>query len=287
MLRLLGALMLLAPQVLEAGEPSRAASAERIVTLGGAVTEIVYALGAGDRVVGVDASSSFPRKVKDLAQVAYHRRLNAEGVLSLNPDLVVCTTDAGPPAAIEQLQASGVRVVIVEHDPGVAPLITKIRTIARLLDRWDRGEALIEAVEADLAKVQLPVDGEGPRVLFLMARGQSTLMVAGTNTAAAMMIELAGGVNAVDGYEGYKPLTAEAAVLAVPDVVLLMSSGLEAVGGVDALLKTPGLALTPAGQARRIEAMDGLFLLGFGPRTGKATHELHRRLFDENGEHEL
>ncbi len=109
------------------------------------------------------------------------------------------------------------------------------------------------------------------------------MMVSGSGTSAHTMIQLAGAVNAVSGYENYKPLTAEALVAASPDVILMLTSGLESLGGVDGLLKTPGLALTPAGQNRRIVAMDGLYLLGFGPRTGKAVLELARKFHSETG----
>lgn len=254
----------------------------RIVSLGGTITEIVFALGAGERVVGVDASSSFPETVNQLPKVAYHRRLSAEGVLSLRPTLVIATTEAGPPEAIQQLKSAGVTVLVLPHDPTVENAIANIERIATALNVQARGTELIQSLKKELSQVQsaIPQTAAQAKILFLYARGQGTLMVAGQDTGADTMIGLAGGANAVQGYSGYKPLTSEAAVAAAPDVILLMDSGLESVGGAQGLWQLPGLALTPAGQQGRVLSMDGLFLLGFGPRLGQAVLALNQALYD-------
>ena len=254
----------------------------RIVTLGGTITETVFALGAGERVVGVDASSSFPETVNQLPKVAYHRRLSAEGVLSLRPTLIIATTEAGPPEAIQQLKSAGVAVLVLPHDPTVENAIAKIERIATALEVQARGTALIQALKKELSQVQssIPQTAAQAKILFLYARGQGTLMVAGQDTSADTMIGLAGGINAVRGYSGYKPLTSEAAVAAAPDLILLMDSGLESIGGAQGLWQLPGLALTPAGQQGRVLSMDGLFLLGFGPRLGQAALALNEALYD-------
>lgn len=253
----------------------------RIVTLGGTITEIVFALGAGERVVGVDASSSFPQAANPLPKVAYHRRLSAEGVLSLRPTLIIATTEAGPPEAIQQLRSAGVTVLVLPREPTVEGAIAAIERIAAALETQARGAALIQTLEAELQRVQssAPQPAAQAKILFLYARGQGTLMVAGQDTGADTMIGLAGGINAVQGYSGYKPLTSEAAVAAAPDVILLMDNGLESIGGVQGLWQLPGLALTPAGQQGRVLAMDGLFLLGFGPRLGQAVLALNDALY--------
>lgn len=266
------------------GEGSRS-TASRVVSVGGSLTEIVYALEATDGLVGTDTSSGYPEAATRLPQVGYQRRLSAEGVLSLNPTLVLATADAGPPAAIEQIRSAGVPVMVVPNARTTDGVKEKIRTIARALDREEKGEDLARNLEADLllAREFVATAEKKPRVLFIYARGQGTMMVSGSGTSAHTMIQLAGAVNAVSGYENYKPLTAEALVAASPDVILMLTSGIESLGGVDGLLKTPGLALTPAGQNRRIVAMDGLYLLGFGPRTGKAVLELARKFHSETG----
>ncbi len=254
----------------------------RIVTLGGTITEIVFALGAGERVVGVDASSSFPEAANQLPKVAYHRRLSAEGVLSLKPTLIIATTEAGPPEAIQQVESAGVTVLVLPHEPTVENAIAKIERIAAALDAQTLGAALIQTLKEELQQVQssIPQNTAQAKILFLYARGQGTMMVAGRDTAADTMIGLAGGTNAIQGYSGYKPLTSEAAVAAVPDVILLTDSGLESIGGAQRLWQLPGLALTPARQQGRVLSMDGLFLLGFGPRLGQAVLALNRALYD-------
>ena len=254
----------------------------RIVTLGGTITETVFALGAGERVVGVDASSSFPEAANQLPKVVYHRRLSAEGVLSLRPTLIIATTEAGPPEAIQQLESAGVTVLVLPHEPTVENAIAKIERIAAALNVQAHGTALIQALKEELSQVQsaIPQTAAQAKILFLYARGQGMLMVAGQDTGADTMIGLAGGANAIQGYSGYKPLTSEAAVAAAPDVILLMDSGLESVGGTQGLWQLPGLALTPAGQQGRVLSMNGLLLLGFGPRLGQAALALNQALYD-------
>ncbi len=258
-----------------------ATNTSRIVTLSGAITEIVFALGAGSQVVGVDASSSHPSTVNQLAKVSYHQRLSAEGVLSLAPTLVIATTEAGPPAAIEHLRSAGVELLIVPHEPTVESALTKIERIASALDASKAGDTLIAQIgeQLDLARFSHPTDNAKIRVLFIYARGQGTLNVAGRATGADTIIELAGGVNAVEGYNNYKPLTSEGAIAAAPDVILLMDKGLESIGGPEALWQLPGLALTPAGRQKRVISLDGLLLLGFGPRLGQAALALNQALY--------
>ncbi len=284
---LLGLILAVAP-VTRAGTvvgDSSRSTASRVVSVGGSLTEIVYALEATDGLVGTDTSSGYPEAATRLPQVGYQRRLSAEGVLSLNPTLMLATADAGPPAAIAQIRSAGVPVMVVPTARTADGVKEKIRTVARALGREEKGEELTRNLDADLALAREYVAGAGkkPRVLFIYARGQGTMMVSGSGTSADTMIQLAGAENAVSGYENYKPLTAEAVVAASPDVILMLSTGLESLGGVDGLLKAPGVALTPAGKSRRIVAMDGLFLLGFGPRTGKAVLELARRFHSDCG----
>jgi iron complex transport system substrate-binding protein len=252
----------------------------RIVAVGGSVTEIVYALGLGERLVGCDTSGTYPAAAAKLPKVGYQRALSAEGVLSLQPTLVLATTDAGPPAALAQIRSAGVTTLVLPAAPTVAGAKEKIRRFARALGRAGRGEALVRALEADLAAARRVANGSRrrPRVLFLYARGAGTLLVAGRDSSADTMIRRAGGENAVSGYAGYKPLTAEAAVAAAPEVILVLDRGLESVGGAAGLLKLPGLALTPAGRSRQIVAMDDLYLIGFGPRMGRAARDLAVRL---------
>lgn len=261
----------------------QSAEAPRIVTLGGSVTEIVYALGAGEQVVGVDASSIYPEEAQANPSMGYFRQVPAEGVLSMNPSLVLALDGTGPPSVLEQLRSAGVRVESVPDESSVDGAKQKIRRIGAILERTDEAEALIQQMEQDLADARALREATSttPRALFVYARGSGTMNVAGRGTSAEAMIELAGATNAITGFEGFKPLTDEAVVNAAPDVIVMLERGLESVGGVDGVLEQASLNLTPAGQNRRVVAMDDLLFLGFGPRLGEAVRELTVKLHPE------
>lgn len=267
------------------GAEVNVSDASRVVSLGGDITEIIYALGQADKLVAVDTSSVYPEEAAALPKVGYVRQLAAEGVLSLDPSLIIASADAGPPEVLDQLRQSGVAVFIVPGEDSIAGAKTKIAAVAQIFGAEALAEDLNRQIDLDVAEARLYTDtaraSSKPRVMFVYARGAGTLSVSGTNTSAHAMIELAGGENAVTGYEGYKPLTAEAAVTAAPDVLLFLSRGLESVGGYAGLAELPGLALTPAYQAGRVLALDDLYLLGFGPRVGQAVKDLTLALYPE------
>jgi iron complex transport system substrate-binding protein len=256
------------------------ADTSRIVTVGGTVTEVVFALGLGDQVVAVDTSSTYPPEATQLEKIGYQRQLAAEGVLALEPSVILISTEAGPPEAVEQLKSADVPVLVAELDHSVDGAKQFIRTLAQALSRTEQGEELIAQIDRDLEEAG-QIAGQitnPPRVLFLYARGANTVNAAGTGTSAEEIITLAGGVNAITEFEDYKPLTAESAAAAAPDVILMFESGLESLNGVDGLLQVPGILQTPAGQSQRIIAMDGLYLTGFGPRLGAAARDLAQQL---------
>ncbi|MCG8355388.1 MAG: ABC transporter substrate-binding protein [Kiloniellales bacterium] len=256
------------------------AEAERLISVGGSVTEIVYALGAGDRLVAVDSTSSYPPAADDLPDVGYMRRLSAEPILALQPELLLLVEDAGPQATIDQLRAAGVRIVTLPDEPSLAGVRKKIGQVAAALELPEAGEALVQRIEAaqrDVAEKLMAVSSR-PSVLFLLSVGNGAPLAAGRGTSAAGIIELSGGRNALDGFAGYKPLSPEAAAAAQPDVILVTARTLERLGGREALLARPELAASPAASAGRLIAMDALLLLGFGPRTAEAMAKLGQAL---------
>jgi iron complex transport system substrate-binding protein len=265
------------------GEKVTITDASRIITIDGSVTEIVFALGAAEQVVARDDSSLYPSQVSGLPSVGYVRRLSAEPVLALNPSLIITTESVGPVEAVEQLKASGVTFLVVPAANTIEGIITNIQTIATALGRETESEAVIARIEADYAAAQELIASveTHPRVMFIYARGAGAVSVAGTNTSADAMIKLAGGENAVTEFEGYQPITAEAVVTAAPDVILMMTGGLTSLGGIDGVAEQPGIAQTPAGENRRIVAMEDLYLLGFSTRTGTAILDLTYLLHDE------
>ena len=258
------------------GKPVTISDTSRVLTLGGPVTEIVYALGQGAKVIASDTSSYFPEAAAKLPKVGYQRNLSAEGVISQKPSLILGTTEAGPPAAIKQLRDSGITTLILPAEPSVEGAKAKIRAIGRVFGVEARAEALARGLDLDLseAKAYFTQIKKRPKIVFIYARGAGTLLVSGKNSSADAMIKFAGGTNPVQEYEAYKPLTSEALVAANPDYLLFLSAGLESIGGVEGALKLPGVALTNAGKNKRIVAMDDLYLLSFGPRLGKAVLDL-------------
>ncbi|TVR82906.1 MAG: hemin ABC transporter substrate-binding protein [Rhodospirillales bacterium] len=251
-----------------------------VVSVGGAVTEIVFALGAEDRLVAVDSTSQHPEAVRHLPNVGYLRQLAAEPILALNPSLVLALSDAGPPHALDLIRQAGVPVLTVPHEPTPAGVVRKVAIVAEALDRAHAGKSLAERITADLERLSAAVNrrSETPSVLFMFSAGGGAPLVAGNDTSAAAIIALAGGRNAVTGYDGFKPLNPEAAIAAAPDVILVTTGTLEALGGAEVVLSLPYLAPSPAAAAGHLIAMDALLLLGFGPRIGEAVHTLASRL---------
>lgn len=263
--------------------PAAAARAqERVLSIGGAVTEVIYALGEEGRLVGRDTTSGFPPEAGALPDVGYMRQLSPEGVLSVAPDLIILSGGAGPAETLATLEAAGVRMLTVPEDFTTDGVIARIEAVAGALGVPEKGADLAARTQAglDAARAQVAqYDGERPRVLFLLSNAGGRLTGAGQGNAADAMITLAGGVNAVGGFEGYKALGDEAIAASAPDILLVMSRGddgaSEGVQDDDDYLTHPAIAQTPAGQAGRIIRMPGMFLLGFGPRTPEAIAELH------------
>ncbi|MDP2869233.1 hemin ABC transporter substrate-binding protein [Methyloversatilis sp.] len=261
--------------------PALADSAQRLVTVGGAVTEIVYALGAGARVVATDTTSTFPAAAQALPRVGYQRALAAEGVLSMRPTLLIATADAGPPVALTQLQGAGVRVLQLDAGHRADQVGRTIRAIAASLALDDAGRTLAERFDADWAAARQRVAAlpGRPRALFILDHGGASPMVAGDGTAAAAMIDYAGAVNVMAGrFNGYRPLTLEAALAAAPDLIVTTDEAIATAGGRNAFLARPGLAALPAARAGRLVTLDALRLLGFGPRLPAAVLDLAQRM---------
>ncbi|WP_273522541.1 heme/hemin ABC transporter substrate-binding protein [Rhodosalinus sediminis] len=270
----------LALAALLAAAPLAAGAAERIVSVGGSVTETIAALGALDRVVARDTTSSWPEEVEALPDVGYVRRLSPEGVLSVAPDLILAEEGAGPPETVAVLERAEIPFVTVPDATDAAGVARKVEAVGAALGLEARAAALAERIETRIAETAARAAAvETPaRVLFVLSAEGGRLLASGSDTAAAAMIDLAGGVNAVTGFEGYKPLTDEAVLAAAPDVVLMMEGRAEGHGGAG-VLSHPALAATPAGRAGRLVEMDGLYLLGFGPRTAEAVADLHAALY--------
>ncbi|GAB3908027.1 hemin ABC transporter substrate-binding protein [Larkinella knui] len=256
---------------------------ERIVSLNGTITEILCDLGLQNQLVGVDITSTYPAAMEKIPKVGHNRNIGAEAVLALRPTTILGVRSNGSmdikPEVVQQFKSAGVKTLIFDQETSVAGTKKLIGDVARAFGASAKAALLIRKLDADLAKIRKPAKPQ--KVLFIYARGTGTMTVAGRNTSIEKIIQLAGAQNAFNDFESFKPLTPEALVSGNPDVILLFTSGLESLGGIDGLLKVQGVAQTNAGRNRRVIEMDGQLLTGFSPRLGLAIQELSRKLNPE------
>lgn len=265
------------------GGAVRVAAAEqpRLVVLGGSITEILYALHADAAIVGVDTTSLFPPDaLRDKASVGYVRAVSAEGVLSLRPTRVLAIDGAGPPDALDLIRRTGVAFVPIADDPTPEGVAAKIDAIGAAVDKRDEATALDRTVASGFqalvtvrTKIAKPL-----RVLFVLSLQNGRSIVGGHTTAADGIIRLAGSINAAGAIEGYKTMTDEAIVAAAPDVILAMQNANHQMSP-DEVFGLPAYAATPAAKTRALVAVDGLLLLGFGPRTPAAAMALIKAVY--------
>lgn len=269
------------------GKTVNVSDSSRIVSVGTANTETIYALGAGGRVVGIDNSSSeYIKEAAGLPKVGPARTLSAEGILALKPTLIIANNDAGPAEALGQIRAAGVTVLTVPANFTVETVKAKVHTIAHALNADAKGDELANSIDREMTDVSnmLARAQAKPKVLFA-GRGpnQPNATMSGTGTTVAEMIKLAGGTNPITDFEGFKPMTDEAVVAAQPDILLMTEHSFERSGGIEGVLKFPGVALTPAGKNRRIVPVSDMYFQGFGPGVGKAVRELALKFHPELG----
>ncbi|ALA20456.1 MULTISPECIES: hemin ABC transporter substrate-binding protein [Chelatococcus] len=279
---LLATALLLAPAPLalaQAGEPP---GGNRIVAVGGAVTEILYALGLEARIAAVDTTSTFPEQaLKEKPNVGYVRALPAEGIIALNPSHVIAIGNAGPPDAIRLIKETGVPFTQLPDEPTPEGIVGKIETIGRLTGTEAKADVLAAEVRrsfADLAatreRIEKPV-----KALFVLAMQNGRPLVGGHATSADAILRLAGAENAAGAIEGFKPMTDEAIIAAAPDVIVMMANGGHAAGRAEEVFAAPAFAGTPAASRRALVTMDGQLVLGFGPRAPQAAGELMRAFY--------
>lgn len=255
------------------------AKAARIVSIGGAVTEILFALGAGDRVIAVDQTSQYPAAARGLPQVGYARALSPEGVLSVGPSLIIAIEGAGPKSTLDVLKAASVPVVLVPEGHTPEGVEEKIMTVARAVGEEAKGRALADAVKADFDSVarQVAQLKHHTRAVFVLSASGSSVVVGGAGTSADAMLELAGAQNAMRSVTGYKPAVDEAAMAAEPEAVVVMKGGGQELPP-EVIFALPAFVGTPAARDKRHVAMWGSYLLGFGPRSPQAVLDLARAL---------
>ncbi|UCI05054.1 heme/hemin ABC transporter substrate-binding protein [Mesorhizobium sp. B1-1-8] len=278
---MLGALLAIAAPPVEANEGTTAFSdTSRIASIGGSITEIVYALGEEGHLVARDSTSHYPEAALKLPDVGYMRALSPEGVLSVNPSGILALHGSGPRKAVDVLKKSSIPFIEVPEHYSHGGILEKIRIVGMALGVEAKAEKLAAATDAKLkaAEKQTASIKERKRVLFVLSIQGGKILAAGCDTAGDGIVKLAGAVNAVKGFCGYKQMSDEAIVTARPDVILTMKNAGPPVSE-DELFANPSIASTPAGAARKVISMDGGYLLGFGPRTADAIHDLAVSLY--------
>ena len=252
------------------GETSQ--ESKGVISIGGDITEIIYALGKIDQVIGRDTTSFHPESVTRLPDVGYVRQLGAEGLLSLSPDLIIASSETGPPEVVAQIRQTGIPFVLTEGGFNLAGLLKRIETIGKTLDAETEAERLSQSIIAKMQKIdkKLAAVSRKPKVLFLMSASDGSPMAAGKDTAADAIINLAKGENIFKNQSGYKAYSYEALADARPDIIMMMEHSLASLGGIETIQAHPALGMTPAARSGNILSIDGLFLLGFGPRLPEA-----------------
>lgn len=256
----------------------------RIISLSGFLTEVLYEVGLGDQLVGTDITSTYPEAVESLPKLGHISQLNAEAILALQPEVILVESRQAENQVLKQLENAGIRIVAIPtgHQLGNALQAAKALQKHLLIP-----EQRIDQLQAQIRKDSLQLENtlsqftKKPKVLFIYARGAGRMQVAGNNTSAAAIIELAGGENAINTFDNFQVLTPEALVGAAPDVILMFSSGLASLDGRSGLAQIPGMSQTPAFQQDRIVTMDGHYLTAFGPRVGQAAVELAQAIHRE------
>jgi len=266
--------------------------ASRILPLDiyGTLSRTVFELGLGEQVVGREIATQFDAAA-DLPLVTQNGHdLNAEAILELDPTVIITDTSLGPWDAILQMRDAGIPVVVVDSERSLDTVPSLIEDVAEALGVPEQGAALAERTQAEVDAVTEQIAGVAPRergdrlrAVFLYVRGQSGVYyMFGEKSGADSLIEALGlyDVAGEIGWNGMKPVTDEGLVDAQPDVVLMMTKGLDSVGGADGLLeRLPALAQTPAGQNKRIVTMEDSQILGFGPAAATTLNSLAVALY--------
>lgn len=260
------------------------------VDISGTIASTVFALGLGDNVVGRDTATQFAGTEELPVVTAAGHTLNPEAILELAPTVMLTDTSIGPKEVRQQLRDAGIPVVVISSEHRLDTTDDLVMEIAAALGVPGRGEALVTQLDADLdaaiaeiAEVVPADEADRARMLFLYVRGSANVYyIFGQDSGADSLIDAVGGIDvaAEIGWEGMKPMTAEALVQAQPDVLVMMTDGLSSVGGVDGLIeRVPAVAETPAGVNRRVIDMADSDILGFGPRSADIVTAIARALY--------
>jgi iron complex transport system substrate-binding protein len=253
----------------------------RIVVAGGSITEILFSLGEQEKIVAVDRTSNYPADVSEFPVIGYVRALSAEGVLSLAPSLVLGEDDMGPIEVLTQLKSTGISIRRIPERHTAMGIVEKVLCVAEVvgypeseLDRLTQ-EYLAKVKDVGRSRDEVERDNR-PKVAVIMALRDGVPFAAGSETSAAGILEMAGGDNVFAGFKGWKPVSLELMVGANPSLIVMPERGMKMSGGREAVLSHPSVKVTNAAKNNGLVVVDGMTLLGFGPRTLQASIDLSK-----------
>ena len=254
----------------------------RVVIAGGSITEIFYLLGIEDRIVALDITSTYPEEAKKLPSVGYVRMLSTEGLLSMNPSVILGENDMGPPTVIEQVRETGVELKIISEEKSIQGIIEKIRCVASVMGVSSLAEDLInhEYIEKynQIKQNQDKVSSKNISAMVIYSMQGTSPIVCGTGESGDAFLKLIGAKNAFASFEGWKPASAESIISNDPDYIIVTSRLLKRFSSIKELKKYPSLSQTTAAQSDNIIAKDGMAMMGFGPRTLDCALEVSRSI---------
>ncbi|WP_443938654.1 heme/hemin ABC transporter substrate-binding protein [Pedobacter sp. MW01-1-1] len=256
------------------------AQAKRIITLSGAISETVNALGLGKNIIAVDVTSVWPENINRLPKVSKNRSLSVESILSYHPDLILAPVGDLSKENLVQFKTMGVKVYQIKQEFSVEGSSKFIKQIASPIGIPGKGESLAKSNNEAIKKAlnERKMKTKTPKILFVYARGSGTMSVAGKGSNMDAIITLAGGRNAIQEFTDFKPYTTESMIKSIPDIILMFDFGMSSLGGKQAVLQMPGVAYTNAGKSKKIIEMDGPLLINFSTRLPEAIKSLNLKI---------
>ena len=256
----------------------------RIVVAGGSITEIIYLLGQGDKIVAVDVTSNYPEETKNITSIGYVRNVSTEGVLSLAPSLILGEDDMGPPNVVKQLKGMNADLRIIHEEQTVNGIIEKIRCVASIIGKEDLASQIIEKdinpVLIKLKENQISNKKNKKKIMLVLSMQGTSPMVAGSGTSGDSFIKMIGGDNIFSSFNGWKNVTAESILKLNPDYIIIPEKDLHKQSKVAEIVDNPIFSNTNAGKNNNFLFEDGMAILGFGPRTIYAAFDLSEKISD-------
>lgn len=247
-----------------------AAVIERVISAGGSISEWLVAVGAEQQLVGVDTTSLHPQSLQALPSVGYQRQLAAEGVLTLQPQVLFGSDEMGPPPVLQQLRSAGVQIETLPVDANMLAVSQAVRRIGAVLARSEQAEQALSAFKQGVWQQQQKlalIDGAAPRVLLVFSVGHGNPLTAGTNTVGDWLIKQAGGEN-LAVHAGFKALSSESMLALNPQVIIVADRHNQGLAALESILShASALQYSDAVKNKRIVALDPTLLVGgLGPR---------------------